>query len=337
VLQLKNETPFKATIGKFPNQAGVETLYLVVTATFEIEPQLALAQEQLPIVMGDEYFGLPGESSLRYAGELHLGKPGTDVVVQGFARAPAGKPVSELQVGVRVGGRDKMLLVTGDREWLGLEPSKPLPFRELPLRYERAFGGVLRERERVLETEERNPLGVGLGISLGQGKPGDPLPNIEAPGSRLRERQRCVPAGLGCIPPAWQPRRSLAGTYDEQWQRTRAPYVPEDFQLRYFSCAPAGLLFEPCLRGREPIVLVGMSERGPIYSALPTCVLDAGFLLHGDRHGAPCLLQTVVIEPDDNRLRLTFHAQHVCDKQALEYERIEVKLSKLDLSVPRVI
>jgi len=334
VLQLKNETPFKATIGKFPNVDGVDTLHLVVTATFELEPRLGLAEEQLPIILGDEYFESPADSSLRYAGELHLGKPGTDVVVQGFARAPGGKPVRELQVGVRVGGRDKSVIVTGDREWLGIEPSKPMPFRELPLRYERAFGGVLHDVERVVETEARNPLGVGLGISLGRGKPGDRLPNIEDPRHRLRERQLCAPAGLGCIPPSWQPRRGFAGTYDERWRRTRAPYVPEDFQLRYFSCAAPGLSFEPQLRGGEPLVLVGMSERGPIYSAIPTCVFDVSFV-HRERHTAPCLLQTVLVEPDDNRLRLTFHAQRVFDKQALEVERIEVKLSKLDLSVPR--
>lgn len=336
MLQLRNETPFKATIGKLPNVEGVDTLYVVVSATFELQPRLQPAELQATPVVGDEYFESPTDSSLRYPGELHLGKPGTDVIVQGFARAPAGKPVSQLHVGVKVGARDKTLIVTGDREWLGIEPSKPLPFRELPLRYERAFGGVLRDRERILETDDRNPLGVGLGIALGHGKPGDLLPNIEDPRFRLRERERCVPAGLGCIPPSWQPRRALAGTYDEAWRRTRAPYVPQDFQLRFFSCAAEGLNFDPHLKGGEPLVLVGMSDRGSIYSAIPTCVFDTGFVLDHERRSAPCLLQTVLVEPDDNRLRLTFHAQLACDKRALEVERIEVKLSQLDLTVPRI-
>ena len=337
MLQLKNETPFKATIGKLPNVEGVDTLYLIVSATFDLKPRLQLAEHQCTPVLGDDYFDSPTESSLRYPGELHLGKPGTDVIVHGFARAPAGKPVSQLQVGVRVGNRDKSVLVTGDRHWLGIEASKPLPFRELPLRYEHAFGGCLRDRDRIIETEDRNPLGVGLGIALGYGKPGDVLPNIEDPRHRLRERERCVPAGLGCIAPSWQPRRALAGTYDERWRRTRAPYVPEDFQLKFFSCAAEGLHFEPDLRGGEPLVVVGMSDAGPIYSAIPTCVLEAGFVLNAQRLSAPCVLQTVLIEPDDNRLRLTFHAQLACDKRALEVERIEVKLSSLDLSVPRSV
>jgi hypothetical protein len=130
------------------------------------------------------------------------------------------------------------------------------------------------------------------------------------------------------------PRRSFAGTYDERWQRTRAPYVPEDFDARFFQCASEGLRFGKHLTGGEPLVLLGMSERGPIHSALPRCALEARFALRGQRHDAPVQLQTVVLEPDDNRMRLTFHTQFVCDKLALEVERIELRLQSLDLTAP---
>jgi hypothetical protein len=333
VLQLKNETPFKAACAKFPNKDGVDTLYLVVTATFDLAPKLSLATEQLPPVLADEYIDEPGRSSLRCAGELHIGKPATDVIVSGSARTPGGKKLSALQVGVRVGKRDKVLSIVGDRHWLGMDASKPAPFTELPLIYERAFGGELLVDGVVTESDDRNPLGVGLGISRRRGKVGDPLPNIEDPRHPLREGATCMPAGFGCIPAAWSPRRSLAGTYDENWQRTRAPYLPQDFHPEFLSSAADGLVFRPYLEGGEPLLLVGMSERGPIHSAIPTCLLETGFLLRGKRHQAPCHLQTVFIEPDAMRLRLTFHSQFVCDKVALEVETIDVKLDRLDLTV----
>ena len=62
--------------------------------------------------------------------------------------------------------------------------------------------------------------------------------------------------------------------------------------------------------------------------------LETEFELRGERHAAPTQLQTVLLEPDDNRLRLTFHAQFVCDKLALEVRRIELRLQSLELAVP---
>jgi hypothetical protein len=335
MLQLKNETPFKAALGKFPNAAGIDTLYLAVTATFHMSARLELAEQQLETVLADEYHGEPGASSLRYAGELHLGKPTTDVIVVGHARAPAGMPVTELSVGLSVAGREKVLRVFGDRHWLGLEPSKPAPFVELPLVYERSFGGSVRTSDTVTLTEERNPVGVGMTVAHGRAAIGDPLPNIEDPRQLLADGRCPTPAGLGCIAPSWLPRRTFAGTYDERWQRTRAPYVPEDFQGRYLNCAAEGLSFDRYLTGGEPLLLVGMSERGPLRTAVPTCTLETAFVLRGQRHAAPVQLQTVLVEPDADRMRLTYHAHFVCDKLTLEIERVELRLQHLDVTVAR--
>jgi hypothetical protein len=335
MLQLKNETPFKAALAKFPNAAGVDTIYLVVTASFRISQRLELAEQQLAPVLSDEYYGEPGVSSLRCAGELHPGKPSTDVILIGHARAPGGKPVTALKVGLSVAQREKMLHVVGDRHWLGWEPSSPAPFVEMPLIYERAFGGQLRTKDEVTLTEERNPVGVGLALGHARAALGDPLPNLEDPRQLLAEGTCPAPAGFGCIAPSWLPRRAFAGTYDEQWQRSRAPYLPEDFQARYLNCASEGLSLDGYLKGGEPVVLVGMSERGPVHTAVPRCVLETAFTLRGQSHAAPSQLQTVLIEPDEDRMRLTYHSQFVCDKLALEVELVTLRLQSLDLSVQR--
>ena len=88
MLQLVNETPFKATMAVLPDRAGVDTLYVVVRATVTLQPRIALASEQLPPVMADEYYGDPGSTSLKAVSDLHIGKPGTDVLIIGHARAP---------------------------------------------------------------------------------------------------------------------------------------------------------------------------------------------------------------------------------------------------------
>jgi hypothetical protein len=46
------------------------------------------------------------------------------------------------------------------------------------------------------------------------------------------------PAGLGPVGRAWTPRLQLGGTYDENWQRERWPYLPKDFNFGYWNCAP---------------------------------------------------------------------------------------------------
>ena len=67
---------------------------------------------------------------------------------------------------------------------------------------------------------------------------GLPVPNLEDPAAPLEQiGQTPPPACLAPIAPSWLPRRLFAGTYDERWQRTRAPYLPDDFDPRFFASA----------------------------------------------------------------------------------------------------
>jgi Uncharacterized protein conserved in bacteria (DUF2169) len=83
MLQVNNHTPFKTAMAAFPNGHAVDTLYVVVKATFTLFPRLALAEVQAPLALMDEYFGDPGASSIKYASELHIGNGGTDVILFG--------------------------------------------------------------------------------------------------------------------------------------------------------------------------------------------------------------------------------------------------------------
>ncbi|MCV5264373.1 DUF2169 domain-containing protein, partial [Escherichia coli] len=46
-------------------------------------------------------------------------------------------------------------------------------------------------------------------------------------------------AGFGPVPPFFEARQTLAGTFDEEWIENRKPMLPLDFDRRFFQSAPA--------------------------------------------------------------------------------------------------
>jgi hypothetical protein len=164
MLQLKNDTPFGAAIALFPNRDAIDTLYVVARGTLALSPRFEPITPRIQPLLTDVYFGEPETSSLKYTSELHIGKPGCDVVLIGQAWAPEGRPAAEQYVVVSLAGRRKMVRVIGDRVWQrGGRPSRPEPFQSMPLVYERAFGGMHKVSDNApVLVEDRNPVGVGF-------------------------------------------------------------------------------------------------------------------------------------------------------------------------------
>ncbi|MDR2123654.1 MAG: DUF2169 domain-containing protein [Desulfovibrio sp.] len=197
-----------------------------------------------------------------------LPKPGGEVLVAGFCRAPGKKPVPALEVSFRVGQTGRRLAVFGDRERLpGGGLSDPIPFTALPLTWDRAFGGP---------DFPANPQGRGLG---GGNKTAPQLPNVEDPENLvLLDGDRPEPACPFAVDPANPVRRALSGTYDKTWQATRLPSLPDDVDPEFFySAQPAQRLAgqnasdaPPFFRGDEDVEIIGMSHAHPrISSRLP--------------------------------------------------------------------
>jgi hypothetical protein len=327
VLQLENRTPFKATIAVLPDRAGIDTLYVVIKATATLRPTLSLSEEQVPPAMADEYYGDPAASSLRTASDMHLGKPGTDVLLVGSAWAPDRRPVTGLQVEMSVADRRKTVQVTGNRVWRDGRPSSPRPFESMPLVWERAFGGWHRSGEKVL-AEERNPVGCGFaGGRTAAEMEGLAVPNLEDPQAPIQQLgQIQAPACLAPIAPSWLPRRRYAGTYDDAWQRSRAPYLPDDFDPRYFQCAAPEFVFDRYLQGGEPVEVSGVTPDGPLAFAVPHTRVVVAVTVAGALEEPPVNLETISIEPDANRLCLTWRASVPCDRKTLKVEKIVVSL-----------
>jgi hypothetical protein len=334
MLQFKNRTAFQGTVFASSDPSGVDTLYAVVKGTFSIgNGAVVTAEEQLPVVQQDEYHGDPAETSIRRPSDLSLGKPGTDVLLIGSAHTPAGRAAKWLDVSLRVGPVGKVVRVVGDRflrrDGVGFSITEPKPFTTMPLVWERAFGGsdVV---ESTPSAEARNPVGTGYRDPEGQKVlDGLPLPNLEDPNEPMSSwKQRPAPACFAPISPHWEPRRSYAGTYDQRWQREQAPYLPADFDTRFFQLAPADLVVPGHLTGGEPVEVKGATPSGSLTFELPAIEVTFDFVTEAGTQSRVADLDTVVIEPDESRLALVWRTGLSCDKSLLRTGEIVARAAR---------
>ena len=338
MLQLNNHTPFDSKIMLSTNPKGADVLVLGVKATFTILPNIQLAEAQIPLCLEDEYLDEPETSSLRYASEMLFPKPGADVILNGHAYAPEGQTVGVIDTYLAIGNVSKTLRVFGDRLWIHGGQSEPQPFEKMPLVYENAYGGLHHYQadkpigpDSALAVAE-NPLGKGfIGKRTNKDMVGQHLPNLEDPRYLIRTPQdQPKPAGYGYIPSSWPPRKDYAGTYDENWTKTRAPFLPTDFDERFFLNGSKGLSFErKTFVGGEPIRLVNLMQGQPdLQFNLPVCHLTAGFKFMGQWHELDLPIETVMIEPDENRLMIVWKAAFNCNKKPLKVSDVTVNFKQ---------
>jgi len=215
------------------DEKGQPIFSVLVKRTYDIRSGGRVVQtaKARPLVQIDEYYDDddPEWATVKYETDFASFKVATDVVVIGKAVAPGGKPVPHLDVGVEVAAHRKTVRVTGDRHCIYRENappvfSDPVPFTEMPMRYDRAYGG----RDSRSNPEEpfyypRNHSGVGVVLKNTKDTvEGLPLPNIEDPEDLLtpdrvvfekpdRWSGQPLPDGLGWFQRTWYPRCSFTG------------------------------------------------------------------------------------------------------------------------------
>jgi hypothetical protein len=335
VLQLKNLTPFQAVLIPLADADGIDTVFAIVKATFVLGPRISLAEEQVPVTLVDKHHGEPATSSIRVPSDVHLGKRGTDVLLVGSAIAPGGRPTWQMDVSLRVGSLGKAVRVSGDRAWesgpSGSAVAWIAPFTSVPLVWERAFGGT-DSTDKGAVADARNPVGKGFrGSDSVTPLHGLPLPNLEDPSTPITSpRDRPQPAAFAPIAPHWEPRRSYAGTYDDAWQKHRAPYLPRDFNSQFFQLAPTGLASSERLRGSEPIDLRGATPDGVLSFALPTARVRITFRRESGDESRDALLDTVLLDTDAARLIMVWSAALPCDKAVLKVREAEIRTEFVD-------
>ncbi|MEO7330284.1 MAG: DUF2169 domain-containing protein, partial [Minicystis sp.] len=98
-----------------------------------------------------------------------------------------------------------------------------------------------------------------------------------------------------------------------------------DFDARYHQSAHPDLISAKPLRGGEVVSISHVSPHGgPIHFALPVQVFEATVRIKGAPSVLRMALDTVVIEPDEDRVTLTHRAVVSCPKSFLYIDTVRI-------------
>jgi hypothetical protein len=335
-MELLNSTRMIAgyTMGMEPS--GRELLVVVMKGTFRIPEEqnapLRLHDEQVPLLMSDVFYGEPGMSAPKFETDFAPRKHRCDLLLVASAHAPGGRPAARVEVEARVGGWSKSFAVIGDRVWEaggpGIGASSAVPFAVMPLSYDRAFGGT--DNLHVDQSKHacfmENPTGRGFHSQLvKEWIDGTPLPNTEEIGQPVTwVNGKYRPMSFGPLGRNWADRAPYAGTYDEHWLAEVFPFLPADFDERYYQAAPTDqqLASPP---GEQLVTLTNLTADGRRSFVLPH--LEAPihvFPKKGGREDFTASVDTIVIEPDEGRVTMTWRVARPLKKNMFEVGQVVV-------------
>jgi hypothetical protein len=336
-MRLEHITGMEAgyTMGMEPG--GRELLVVCIKGTFSFPEQEdaepPLAEQQEPLVEADTFTGEPGFSAPVYESDYAPYKPFCDVLLHGSAYAPNGRAVEKVTVAMQVGKMSKTFAVVGDRVWVQNCNSRtlyspPLAFTTKKISYDTAFGGTDTSHQDPAKIHAfmNNPVGAGFQHHLeSEFIHGKPLPNTEElhqPVSDPRGSYR--PMSFGPIGRGWQPRSRYGGTYDQNWIDNIFPFLPPDFDSRYYQAAPTDQQI-PYPQGGEPVGLLNLTPEGRTVFRLPKKNMLVWFLLqNGEEINKPALLDTIILEPDARRFMLVWRAALPLKRNMFEVEMVVI-------------
>lgn len=337
------------------NEKGSDIFSVLVKRTYRIEPDgiVIRSEKANSFLEVDLYWedGDPTWSTVKYENDLSPYKLATDVVVIGKAYSPDNRPVSQMDVSAEVGRFKKTLRIIGDRHCI-FKPDEPplftdpIPFTEMDIRYDRAYGG--KDDKSLPDIEfhyPRNPMGTGIAIkNIKEVVEGLPLPNIEDPNDLLTPEniilgepdnwnRQPLPQGLGWFQKTCYPRCSFVGAIpgfvdvDEVMREELLNWVPKHqialsrqfklpaFNVRFNNGASWGLIV-PFLAGDETVRLTGLTVSGNLQFKLPGnkpgITLDIGM----GENELTVVLHTVCIRLEEQEVDLIWRG-------AMEYPGID--------------
>ena len=329
---LTNLTPFAAEGLWTRDESGQEVWLVAIKASFEIDPageQVPL-KKQIPVNMTPVFSADAKE--LVDDDDFHIEKKHTDVLIEGHAYAAGGRPNVETTARIKIGELDKTVRVTGDRIFVpgpvSVRMTNPEPFIRLPISWRRTYGGTDLEASSP-DWDQRNPVGTGFAVSP-QRLIGKPAPNFEYQDAPYRDHRSGRPAGFGPIAAHWQPRAGYAGTYGKEWEKTRNPLLPRDFNRLHYQCAPQDQQTRLPLVGYEDVRLGGFTAEGFMQFLLPRITFDitSHFKNQPDIKHEGASIQTLRIRPDARQFVITWLS-------ALPVPYDEEKLSTTTIRVRR--
>lgn len=324
--------------------AGEYILSVLVKRTYSIGSTgvCVRAEADREVLGGDVFWDHPMNSSVRFETDFWPFKVATDVVLNGSAYAPGGRPTTSCVASLQIGDRRKSVAVVGDRVARyagGGTPAvtDPEPFEVMELRYERAYGGTdVFSDLKILYPYPRNPLGRGFVVKNTPKSLDDlPLPNLEDPRAPISVTELCLgdyaqwetrpmPAGFGWFPKVWRPRALLAGVLprdravEQELRQAYAQLITQadqreaylkhgfrDMDFAFFNGASDGLAM-PFLQGGETVVTENLSPQGRVTFQLPTDTPRIGLDIGEGVQEPEVALHTVMIHMDEGQLDLVW-------------------------------
>ncbi|MGE0283220.1 MAG: DUF2169 domain-containing protein [Rhizobiaceae bacterium] len=311
--------------------AGHDWLVVVVKATFDFPEAsngpVRKSAEQTPLVFADVQTGEPGYSATLWETDFAFRKPRCDVALNGCAYAPGGRPAERIPVGIKIGSWSKLFEVVGNREWRAIGPvftsTAPEPFLKMPITYDRAWGGVdrLNPEEPLPGAYLRNPVGTGWAQTKNQRLiPGLRLPNTQKIGEEIRSPfGNYTPMSFGPMGRGWPGRIEYGGTYDQNWIDNIFPFLPPDFDERYFQMAPADQQTD-LPRGGEEVQLVNLTPEGRVSFRLPPTGLEMTLFKRREKTFEGLLHpDTILFDPENRRFSLVWRISQRIHRTILDF------------------
>lgn len=272
MLHLENRTPFDVNYMPVTNIEGIEQLSVFLSASLEFRAgRWYVAEEQMAAPFGDVTWCSKNPSSIRYPSQLCIGKLGTDIIVNGVAVAPNGSATKSLMVSFQLGKVSANAAVFGERIWHHGRISHTRTFEKMPITLENSFGGSRHEGGKSF-SYELNPYGKGWLPSDIEKEElnGVFLPNIESIEALIQtQRDTPMPACWGAVDSGSPLRRKYAGTYDTAWQQNRAPFLPLDFNQKFFNSAIPALQYPGFIQGNETVMLRNLNHQSELSFQIP--------------------------------------------------------------------
>jgi hypothetical protein len=331
------------------NEHGIPIFSVLVKRTYDIYPdKMAIRAEHTHhFIFADIYYddGDPETSTVKYESDMTPYKLATDVVVIGKAFAPQGKPVSQMDVSVEVSNIKKVIRVIGDRQCIFRDKkppqfTDPVPFIEMEIRYDYAYGGKdLKSNPELPFYYPRNHMGKGLAVkNIQEVVDGLALPNLEDPedlltpervvlGEPKQWNKQPLPQGLGWFQKTWYPRCSFVGSVpgfvdpDEVMREELLGIVPKrqialarqfklpSYDVRFHNGASLGLVL-PFLQGGEHIKLFGLTAGGELKFILPKEKPKLTLNIGLGENELEAVLQTVCIRLEEMQVDFIWRGAH---------------------------
>jgi len=320
-MEIVNTTPYLAQCTISTDKNGQDHLLAILKATFTIpkdggNPEL-ITENNIPIIDADIYTGDPERSAVLFESDFAFYKPHCDVLLNGAAYAPEGKPATQVHVGIKIAKVRKVITVNGDRVWryftTGIQISDPKPFIKKTISYNIAFGGIddFDEDQTKHTAYLHNPAGLGYHKVIKheyiENMPAPNLEEFDKPVQSPLEKYR--PVSFGPIGRAWPIRAKLAGSYDATWEKTQFPFLPKDFDERYFQSAPEDQQTD-YLKGGESVYLLNLTPEGKLQFKIPTMQQRkvVYYFFNGDYKIKDFHIDTLHLLPEDGIFTLTARA-----------------------------